>query len=469
MARTANLTDAIFPPSGYEVKMGDRRFRTLRTRLRLNGATRRHTALAYAGLLLFVGIYFGRPEDWVPGLHSVPLAKIAGGIAILSFIVSASRQLKVSAIPQEAFLMLGLFGQLCVAIPFAYYRTGSFEVVTGVFLKVLLVSLVVMLTVNSESRLRKLLLVQTIAMGVMAVFSSWNYIGGRAGGVVEGDFSNPNDFALCLVLAIPFAIMFFLTARGLLGRAIWGAASVVLVYTALITYSRTGFLALLAAAVACCYHYRSILMRRPTLIILCATLGVIVFFASPTGYGRRLATIVHPDQDDTGSAQERRFLLNRSIEVTLEHPLVGVGPGMFESLSGVWRQTHNTYTQLSSEAGLPALFIFLWLLQRAFRDNQEVRRICTRNGSLYLIAGASQASLCAFAVGAFFASVAYHFFPYLLIAYSVALRQIARSTAGYGRRDGDLRAFGKMRLKLPLVGNENIGARKLSRGLIKTV
>lgn len=416
--------EALVPPSGHERKLEGITHRSPRIRLRLHVAPGRQTALAYAGLLLFVGIYFGRPEDWVPGLHSVPLAKIAGGIAILSFVVSLSGRFRASEMPQEAFLMLGLFGQLCLAIPFAYSRTGSFELVTGIFLKVLLVSLVVMLTVNSESRLRKLLLLQTIAMGVMAVFSSWKYSGGRASGVVGGDFSNPNDLALCLVLAIPFAIMFFLTARGLVGRAVWGAACVVLVYTALITYSRGGFLALLAAAVASLYYYRSSLIRRPTLILLCATLGVIVLFASPTDYGQRLATIVDPDQDRTGSAQERRLLLNRSIELTLQHPLVGVGPGMFESLSGVWRQTHNTYTQFSSEAGLPALFIFLWLLQRACTNNREVRRICPRSGPLYLIAGASQASLCAFAVGAFFASVAYHFFPYLLIAYSVALRQI---------------------------------------------
>lgn len=424
--------EALVPPSGYERKLEGIPHRSPRIRLRLHVAPGRQTALAYAGLLLFVGIYFGRPEDWVPGLHSVPLAKIAGGIAIGSFIFSASRHLKLFAIPLEAFLMLGLFAQLCLAIPFAYYRTGSFELVTGVFLKVLLVSLVVMLTVSSESRLRKLLLVQTIAMGVMAVFSSWKYSGGRASGVVGGDFSNPNDLALCLVLAIPFAIMFFLTARGLLDRAIWGAASLVLVYTTLITYSRTGFLALLTAAVACLYHYRSALIRRPTLMFLCATLGVVVFFASPAGYGNRLATIVHPDQDETGSAQQRRFVLNKSIELTLQHPLVGVGPGMFESLSGVWLQPHNTYTQLSSEAGLPALFIFLWLVHRAFRNSREVRKICPRNSPLYLIAGASQASLCAFAVGALFSGLAYHFFPYLLIAYSVALRQIARS-AGWPR------------------------------------
>ncbi|MGC2322535.1 MAG: hypothetical protein WA463_07895, partial [Terriglobales bacterium] len=88
--------EALVPPSGYQRKLEDITHRSPRIRLRLKVAPGRQTALAYAGLLLFVGIYFGRPEDWVPGLHSVPLAKIAGGIAILSFIVSAFRQLRVS-------------------------------------------------------------------------------------------------------------------------------------------------------------------------------------------------------------------------------------------------------------------------------------------------------------------------------------------------------------------------------------
>ncbi len=425
VTRTADLARSLDPTAAYPPKTAGVTSRRHRTRLRLRVRTSRLTSLAYAGLLLFVAIYFGRPEDWIPGLSSVPLAKIAGGIAIVSFILAAPGRLRASKLPKEVFLMLALFGQLCLAVPFAYYRTGSFEVVMTVFLKVLLISLVVMLAVNSESRLRKLLFVQTVAMVLMAVFSGWKYGGGRASGVLYGDFSNPNDFALCLTLAIPFAIMFILTARGLLDRALWAAASVALVYAAMITYSRGGFLALLAAAAASLYHYRSTLIRRPILMILCATLGLIAFVASPKGYGQRLATIFHADQDDTGSAQQRRFLLDRSIELTLEHPLLGVGPGMFESRSGIWHVAHNTYTELSSEGGIPAMLLFLWLLTRAFKNCREIQRNYSGKDNLHLIAAANQASLCALAVGALFSSLAYHFFPYLLIAYSVALGQIA--------------------------------------------
>jgi hypothetical protein len=58
-----------------------------------------------------------------------------------------------------------------------------------------------------------------------------------------------------------------------------------------------------------------------------------------------------------GSSQARRGLLLSSLKLTMQHPLLGVGPGQFApymaaqaGASGVhafWVGTHNTYTQLS--------------------------------------------------------------------------------------------------------------------------
>jgi O-antigen ligase len=53
----------------------------------------------------------------------------------------------------------------------------------------------------------------------------------------------------------------------------------------------------------------------------------------------------------------------------LEHPLFGVGPGIFSAaLAGeqkqlgqrqTWREAHNSFTQLGCEAGIPALGLYL--------------------------------------------------------------------------------------------------------------
>ena len=109
----------------------------------------------------------------------------------------------------------------------------------------------------------------------------------------------------------------------------------------------------------------------------------------------------------------------------MRHPLLGIGPGNFEQVSGNWHVSHNSYTQLSSEAGLPALFLFLWMIWRAFRNLREVIRQNARGSSLWAAAGVLRASLAALCVGAFFASVAYQFFPYFLLSYVAAIGQIA--------------------------------------------
>ena len=42
---------------------------------------------AYFGLILFMVVYFARPEDWIPALAAVPLAKIAGILILLALIL----------------------------------------------------------------------------------------------------------------------------------------------------------------------------------------------------------------------------------------------------------------------------------------------------------------------------------------------------------------------------------------------
>ncbi|HEX8986228.1 MAG TPA: O-antigen ligase family protein, partial [Bryobacteraceae bacterium] len=71
-------------------------------------------------------------------------------------------------------------------------------------------------------------------------------------------------------------------------------------------------------------------------------------------------------------------LLQDSITLTLLHPLFGVGAGQFvvaqdryswavRQEKGSWHVTHNTFTEVSSENGIPALLFFVLALYFAFR------------------------------------------------------------------------------------------------------
>jgi O-antigen ligase len=122
------------------------------------------------------------------------------------------------------------------------------------------------------------------------------------------------------------------------------------------------------------------------------------------------------------SSASRLAVLKESVRLTLARPLTGVGPGMFalavaESAKErgkhvVWLETHNSYTQVSSECGLPALAFYTMTLlscllgttsiYRKFRNRKD-----PRHAEIAATAFALRSSLLAFAVTAMFASVAY--------------------------------------------------------------
>jgi putative inorganic carbon (HCO3(-)) transporter len=387
--------------------------------------------LAYAGLMLFMVVYCARPEDWIPGVTRIPFAKVAALAALAGLGLSVARQPRVlRQLPRETVYLILLFVQLCLTIPFSpVWRGGAFYKVFGGFSKIVLIAPIIVLAVDSLRRLRRLLFIQAIAVAAMAVAAVWENprqsgVFERLSGVLGGAFSNPNDFAFAIALSFPFCWMFLLETSSLLKKSAWALLMVVMLYAVLSTYSRGGLLALGASAGLSAWEF-GVKGRRRGLVAFAALVALgLALLASPVQYVNRAKTILHPDLDSTGSAQARRMELRRSLEVTAEHPLFGVGPGNFQIVAGDWHETHNTFTQFSAEAGIPALTLFLLILRRSFLNLRHAERLTSRPRHR-LYAGAIRASLAGFVIGSCFASVAYLFFPYFLAGYASALGRIA--------------------------------------------
>jgi O-antigen ligase len=145
---------------------------------------------------------------------------------------------------------------------------------------------------------------------------------------------------------------------------------------------------------------------------------------------KRLETLVGKFQEgdyDRGSAEARKELLMQSLKVTATHPVFGVGPGNFQSYTGSWRVTHNTYTQFSSECGIPVLVLFLFLMWRAALNLRLTRKLLqsAKSEEAPFYASALGASLAAYLLGAFFSSTGYELFPYYLVMYTTVLYRLA--------------------------------------------
>jgi putative inorganic carbon (hco3(-)) transporter len=383
----------------------------------------------YLGLLVFLLLNFLRPQDYIPGLSSVPLAKITGTLIVLALVFS-TKTIRWH-VPQEIIFLTLLMIQLWISVACsAVWKGGAFHVMVD-FTKALPVVIVIWAAVRSMKRMRTILFVQAASFAAIAIISiaMAHTPGERLKASASGLYGNANDLAFALGLSLPLCLALALTTRSSWKKFAWTVAMLVMVYAVFRTASRGGAIELVVVALVCLWEL-GIKSRRFYLLLLAPVAILVIGLVAGNGLRERI------DQTDinfaTGinsseaSAQQRLELLLKSIQVTSEHPLVGVGPGNFTIVSGVWRVTHNSYTEISSEGGIPALILYVLIFWRGIANLRAVQKYKKTEKRIWLFSVALEASLAAYLIGSFFISVAYQFFPYCLVAYTSALRLIAQ-------------------------------------------
>jgi putative inorganic carbon (hco3(-)) transporter len=399
----------------------------------------RHKLLteAYISLLLFMVVYCARPEDWIPGLSNIPLAKIAGILALVAFAFSLG-QIR-QRLPNEVIFIILLTVQLFVTVPMSPVWRGGALSTTLDFAKIVIIVPVMVMAVNTATRLRRLLFIQAASVATISAVAVWkgHMREGRLAGVLNGNYSNSNDLALAIVISLPLCLALLFLSRNVLSKVAWAVATLVMAYAVFLTGSRGGFLALAIATAVCLWEF-AIRGRRTYLLVIVAFVGVVLCLFSSTMLSGRLRGTFDSDNDRASaydSAEQRQHLFWRSLEVTVEHPLFGIGPGNFPIISDNWHVTHNSYTQMSSEGGIPALVLYVMVLWAGFKNLRRIRKLSGSSKDAKLFAGALHASLAGFVVGSLFASCAYQFFPYFLVSYTTVLLRAAKEQAARSVRD----------------------------------
>lgn len=389
-------------------------------------AKRQPFEAAYVSLLLFMLVYCARPEDWIPGVHLIPLAKITGLIVILAGVVSLGQSRR--RLPREALYLVFLTGCIWLSVPFSPVWKGGAFWHAFEFTKVVPVIFIMVLALTSLARLRRLIFVQTACVAVISLVSIWkaHLYKGRLQGVLNGNYSNSNDLATQMVICLPFCMLFLLQARNPLRKLAWGFVIVIMTYAVLLTGSRGGFLAWAVVMAACVWQF-GILGRRRWLLAL-GLVGVILVGLAGGVVSERFGAILNAEDNATAyaSAQARKKLFLQAIVETIEHPLFGIGAGNFPVLSGNWLEDHNIFTELSAEAGIPALIFLLMIFWRSFRNLRETRRTKERRSERMMWAQGLYASLLGLTVATFLSPDAYQYFVYFFLFYPTALLLITR-------------------------------------------
>jgi O-antigen ligase len=146
------------------------------------------------------------------------------------------------------------------------------------------------------------------------------------------------------------------------------------------------------------------------------------------------------------STEARKQLLIDSLIITAKHPFLGVGPGNFQVAQdamaqargdrSLWHVTHNTYTQLSSEMGLPGLGIYLALLYFVFKTLNGIIRAKTKGptwDNLRALALCLRTAFIIFLPIAFFDALAYNSDVPILAGLTTALGFMAQKQRAIDR------------------------------------
>src|SRR6185295_2747625 len=167
---------------------------------------------------------------------------------------------------------------------------------------------------------------------------------------------------------------------------------------------------------------------------------------APSSFWDRMSSITDARQDATeftGSREARRIVMQEGIETFVERPLTGVGAGQFKNYNPPnrrerWRETHNALIQVAAETGIIGLFAFVFLIVRAGIAATSTRRMLLPprkrsaddplryvladddRRALYAHTIAMTAGLVGWFVCSLFASVAYNWTFYYLLALIVA-------------------------------------------------
>jgi len=382
--------------------------------------------LSFLGLFLFTFLVYLRPYELFPSLFW--LSKAAFWVALGTLVVFVPTQLglenrlTIRTREVNAVLLFALAGLL--SIPFALEPSRAYTAFVE-YLKVFVMFVVMVNVVRTNTRLMMLVVLIILISCGLSIGAVHDYIDGnfalrgqRIAGLVGGLFSNPNDLALHLVTFAPISLALVLGTRGLIKKLLFLLATVLMVTGVVATFSRGGFIGLAAVVFFLAWKLAS---QHRILVFAGGLLLIAVLFIAPSDYRSRLATT----NDD--SAVARIDDLKRSVLIAVHHPVFGVGMDNYILYSNSNHATHNAYTQVAAELGLPALAIYLFLLFATIKNLRKVETDSAparKREPFYYLSIGMQASLIGFMVSSFFASVAYLWYLYYLIGYAVCVTRL---------------------------------------------
>jgi hypothetical protein len=396
-------------------------------------------------VLAYFFFEFGRPQELVPGLRSIPFGTGISILLLLKVLMSG----KVDFSRLQAKLWLPLLAVMAIHVPIAennYWAIMTFKDMILMYC----VFLGVITFVNSTEKMMTLMKLWIGLHGFLAVMGIAK--GGRGIGAWMGD---ENDFCMVMDMAVPFGYFLLFSAASVREKMKYLGFLGMFILAAMASLSRGGFFGLAAVGAYC--WYRSPKKLNALIVVVVAVLFMLVL--APEKYWDEITSSTSDTTMSTGTGAARLYTWGIGMEMFYANPIIGIGQNNFPYTFGIYeagrtfngrsiggRQAHSAWVTLISELGLVGIVIIGTMLLQCYKDLKLVRRRFSpvsrqKHGEIVqagedvrmYLARAMEGSLIGFIVSGVFISILWYPSLWIMMALVVALRNISETQSGEER------------------------------------
>lgn len=381
---------------------------------------------AFAMFCVFIISYFLRFTQRMPVLGALRFDMVIAAVTIIAIYVrgrprDAARAEAAGGVGQR---LLMLVGYIAVTLPFVQWPGSALSHGFEPFFKALSFYFFVVSTVDSISRLKTVVAVYvgcqvfrileplwmhltTGYWGSFAMAGDWTIMDRLAGSPY--DVINPNGLGFLVITTLPL-LHYFVPPTSALRKLLYGVLVCALMYTLMLTGSRSSFLALVVLALIVIFRSK----HRAVLLGVAVVVGIVAVALMNPMQRDRYMSIYSSDTLSSGSAEGRIEGMIGDFKVAARRPLFGFGLGTSREANanyrGEDRLSHNLYTEVAQELGFIGLAIFISVLVAMISNCYRVKRaIATAqlDESSVFLRGISESLLVLILVFLFFSIASY--------------------------------------------------------------
>ncbi len=391
-------------------------------------------------LLLYIWNAYFRPEHWVWSAQWLLTLKVSYvlGVAIVVSTIFSKQRFRFTF---HSFLLFLILAQALVSVLLCEHFDYAWSSWVD-FLKATLIAFLIPALANDRKKLRLLILVMCLSLGFEGSKQGWVGMLSYPGALNSNDIpflGDNNGVAVGMLMLTPLFGALVATTSSKWAKRFLGFLMIGVVYRALSTYSRGGFLS--CAALAVIYWIRS--RGKLRLLLAFSLTAAIVLPVLPDEFWGRMQTIKTYEEVEDDSALSRLHFWQVALKMADANPFFGVGFNaynlsfdkydFFYGRYGEGRSVHSVWFGVVAELGYGGLFLYVFSVILALRNCAFTRKVARRNpqySDLERFATSVESGLWVFLVGGTFLSFQYNEMFFHFIGLSIALRIAARSIDG---------------------------------------